>query len=84
MEVKKVIIRRPVSTTDKVTAMVIISNIDTERFTQLINTKSTTPDEVLFVAKTIATFDNAAKLLGFNGLNDMIEFAKIYGADAVM
>lgn len=84
MEVKKIIIRRPVSTTDKVMAMTIIAAVDTERFTQLINTKSTTPDEVLFVAKTIATFDNAAKLLGFNGLNDMIEFTKIYGAEAIM
>lgn len=84
MEVKKVIVRKPVAAKDEVKAMLIFSEVNVGRFTQLINKKNSTPEEALFVAETVCALNEAAKLLGFQDLNDMIEFTKIYGAEAIV
>lgn len=85
MEVKRIIIRRPVSDADKLRALTIVANIDMARFTQLISpdNHSHSLDDILFVTKTIAAMDNASKLFGFSSMTDFADFMKIYGVDAL-
>ncbi len=85
MEIQNVIVRKPVSITNKLEAAAILSSIDISKFP-----KSTEEIDALPLAKKVevmriaAELDHAAKLLGFLGVKEMTDFTNMYGPEALI
>ena len=66
MEIQKIVIRRPVSTKDKLKGLAIIMSIDMSKFPKTIDAINSLPfdkqREAFYIAVKI---DRAARLLGF-------------------
>lgn len=85
MEIQKIVIRRPVSTEDKLKGLAIIMSVYMSKFPTTIDAVKSLPFnkqfEVFYAAVKI---DSAARLLGFLGVQDMITFIDMYGPDSLL
>lgn len=79
MEIKSVIIRKPISESDHTLGLLILGTVDTKR----METIKKPEDDVPFVLQTIWQVDKAAKYLGFSNYNDMIEFVEMFGPESL-
>ena len=85
MEIQKIVIRRPVSTEDKLKGLAIIMTVDMSKFPKTIDAIKSLPfDKQLEVFYTAIKIDSAARLLGFLGVQDMITFIDMYGPDSLL
>ena len=85
MEIKKIVIRRPVSTDDKLKGLAIIMSIDMTKFPKTIDTIKSLPfDKQREVFYTAVKIDRAARLLGFLSVQDMTTFIDMYGPDSLL
>ena len=84
MEVTRVIVKKQVPITDKLTAMSIISALNLQELKELTNKQDKTFEDVAKIAQYIVDFDRASQLMGFKNCQDLIDFATIYGAEAIM
>lgn len=84
MEIQKIVIRRPVSTDDKLKGLAIIMSVDMSKFPKTINNIKSLPfnkqREAFYMAVKI---DRAARLLGFLSVRDMTTFIDMYGPDSL-
>ena len=85
MEIQKIVIRRPVSTDDKLKGLAIIMSVDMAKFPKTIDAAKSLPldkqREAFYMA---AKIDSAARLLGFLSVRDMITFIDMYGPDSLL
>ena len=85
MEIKKIVIRRPVSIDDKLKGLAIIMSVDVSKFPKTIDAAKSLPfdkqREAFYMA---AKIDSAARLLGFLNVRDMITFIDMYGPDSLL
>ena len=85
MEIKKIVIRRPVSIDDKLKGLAIIMSIDISKFPKTIDAAKSLPfdkqREAFYMA---AKIDSAARILGFLNVRDMITFIDMYGPDSLL
>lgn len=85
MEIQKIVIRRPVSTDDKLKGLAIIMSVDMAQFPKTIDAVKSLPfdkqREAFYMAVKI---DRAARLLGFLSVRDMITFIDMYGPDSLL
>lgn len=85
MEIQKIVIRRPVSTEDKVKGLAIITSVDMAKFPKTIDAiKSLSFDKQREVFYTAVKIDRAARLLGFLNVRDMTTFIDMYGPDSLL
>jgi hypothetical protein len=85
MEIQKIVIRRPVSTDDKLKGLAIIMSIDMTKFPKTIDTIKSLPfDKQREVFYTAVKIDRAARLLGFLSVQDMTTFIDMYGPDSLL
>lgn len=85
MEIQKIVIRRPVSTKDKIKGLGIIMSIDMSKFPKTIDAIKSLPfDKQREVFYTAVKIDRAARLLGFLGVRDMTTFIDMYGPDSLL
>lgn len=84
MEIQKIVIRRPVSTEDKVKGLAIITSVDMAKFPKTIDAIKSLPfDKQREVFYTAVKIDRAARLLGFLNVRDMATFIDMYGPDSL-
>ena len=85
MEIQKIVIRRPVSTDDKLKGLAIIMSVDMAKFPKTIDAAKSLPldkqREAFYMA---AKIDSAARLLGFLNVRDMATFIDMYGPDSLL
>ena len=85
MEIQKIVIRRPVSTDDKLKGLAIIMSVDVSKFPKTIDDAKSLPfDKQREVFYTAVKIDSAARLLGFLSVFDMITFIDVYGPDSLL
>ncbi len=85
MEIQKIVIRRPVSTEDKVKGLAIITSVDMAKFPKTIDAIKSLPfDKQREVFYTAVKIDRAARLLGFLNVRDMTTFIDMYGPDSLL
>lgn len=85
MEIQKIVIRRPVSTEDKLKGLAIIMSVDMSKFPKTIDAiKSLSIDKQREVFYTAVKIDRAARLLGFLSVQDMTTFIDMYGPDSLL
>lgn len=84
MEIQKIVIRRPVSTEDKLKGLAIIMSVDIAKFPKTIDAIKSLPfDKQREVFYTAVKIDRAARLLGFLNVQDMTTFIDMYGPDSL-
>lgn len=84
MEIQKIVIRRPVSTDDKLKGLAIIMSVDMSKFPKTIDAIKSLPFDKQREAFNIAVkIDCAARLLGFLSVRDMTTFIDMYGPDSL-
>ena len=84
MEIQKIVIRRPVSTEDKLKGLAIIMSVDMSKFPKTMDAiKSLSFDKQREIFYTAVKIDRAARLLGFLSVRDMITFIDTYGPDSL-
>lgn len=85
MEIKKIVIRRPVSIDDKLKGLAIIMSIDISKFPKTIDAAKSLPfdkqREAFYMA---AKIDSAARILGFLNARDMATFIDMYGLESLL
>ena len=69
---------------DKMTAASIISSLNLQELKELTNKQDKTFEDVAKIAQYIVDFDRASQLMGFKNCQDLIDFATIYGTEAIM
>lgn len=85
MEIQKIVIRRPVSTEDRLKGLAIIMSVDMSKFPKTIDAVKSLPfDKQREAFYTAAKIDRAARLLGFLSVRDMITFIDMYGPDSLL
>ena len=84
MEVTRVIIKKQVPIADKLTAVSIISALNLQELKELTNKQDKTLEDAAKIAQCIVDFDKASRLMGFKNCQDLIDFANIYGIEAIM
>lgn len=85
MEIQKIVIRRPVSTKDKLKGLAIIMSIDMSKFPKAIDAiKSLSFDKQLEAFNIAVKIDRAARLLGFLSVRDMTTFIDMYGPNSLL
>lgn len=85
MEIQKIVIRRPVSTEDRLKGLAIIMSVDMAKFPKTIDAIKSLPfDKQREVFYTAVKIDRAAKLLGFLSVRDMTTFIDMYGPDSLL
>jgi len=84
MEVSRVIVRQQVSKSYKMAGIAIISALNVEELAPLMDKKDRTLEDATQLAQILIQFDRAAKFMGFKNCQDMMDFAEIYGADALL
>lgn len=85
MEIQKIVIRRPVSTEDKLKGLAIIMSVDMSKFPKTIDAiKSLSIDKQREIFYTAVKIDRAARLLGFLSVRDMTTFIDMYGPDSLL
>lgn len=84
MEVTRVIIKKYVPMADQLTAVSIISAFNLQELKELTNKQDKTFEDAAKIAQYIVDFDRASQLMGFKNCQDLIDFAKIYGIEAIM
>lgn len=84
MEIQKIVIRRPVSTEDKLKGLAIIMSVDMSKFPKTMDAiKSLSFDKQREIFYTAVKIDRAARLLGFLSVQDMTTFIDMYGPDSL-
>lgn len=84
MEIQKIVIRRPVSTEDKLKGLAIIMSVDMSKFPKTMDAiKSLSFDKQREIFYTAVKIDRAARLLGFLSVRDMTTFIDMYGPDSL-
>ncbi len=84
MEIQKIVIRRPVSTEDKLKGLAIIMSVDMSKFPKTMDAiKSLSFDKQREIFYTAVKIDRTARLLGFLSVQDMTTFIDIYGPDSL-
>lgn len=84
MEIQKIVIRRPVSTEDKLKGLAIIMSVDMSKFPKTIDAIKSLPFDKQREAFDIAVkIDHAARLLGFLSVRDMTTFIDMYGPNSL-
>lgn len=85
MEIQKIVIRRPVSTEDKLKGLAIIMSVDMSKFPKTIDAVKSLPldkqREAFYMA---AKIDHAARILGFLNVRDMATFIDMYGSESLL
>lgn len=85
MEIQKIVVRRPVSTDDKLKGLTIIMSVDMSKFPKTIDeVKSLSFDKQRDAFYTAVKLDRAARLLGFLSVRDMTTFIDMYGPDSLL
>ena len=85
MEIQKIVIRRPVSTEDRLKGLAIIMSVDMSKFPKTIDAVKSLPfDKQREAFYTAVKIDSAARLLGFLSVRDMITFIDMYGPDSLL
>ena len=85
MEIQKIVIRRPVSTEDRLKGLAIIMSVDMSKFPKTIDAVKSLPfDKKREAFYTAVKIDRAARLLGFLNVRDMITFIDMYGPDSLL
>lgn len=84
MEVTRVIVKKQMTMSDKLSAVSILSALNIEELTTIANKKDKELKDAIRLAQMVVQFDRAAELLGFKDCQDMIDFAKIYGVKALL
>ena len=85
MEIQKIVIRRPVSTEDRLKGLAIIMSVDMSKFPKTIDAVESLPfDKQREAFYTAVKIDRAARLLGFLSVRDMITFIDMYGPDSLL
>lgn len=84
MEVTRVIVKKQVPITDKSIAMSIISALNLQELKELTNKQDKTFEDVAKIAQYIVDFNRASQLMGFKNCQDLVDFATIYGTEAIM
>ena len=85
MEIQNIVIRRPVSTEDKLKGLAIIMSVDMSKFPKTINAVKSLPfNKQCEVFYTAVKIDSAARLLGFLSVQDMSTFIAMYGPDSLL
>lgn len=85
MEIQKIVVRRPVSTDDKLKGLALIMSIDMSKFPKTIDTIKSLPfDKQRELFYTAVKIDHAARLLGFLSVRDMTTFIDMYGPDSLL
>lgn len=85
MDVKKVIVRKPVSDANKRTGIKLICSTDVQKIQGMLrNFAESSDEEKMCCMHIIVALDTAAHLLGFCTLLDLLDFISIYGPDALL
>ena len=85
MEIQKIVVRRPVSTDDKLKGLAIIMSIDMSKFPKTIDAIKSLPfDKQREIFYTAVKIDRAARLLGFLSVRDMTTFIDMYGPNSLL
>lgn len=85
MEIQKIVIRRPVSTEDRLKGLAIIMSVDMSKFPKTIDAVKSLPfDKQREAFYTAVKIDRAARLLGFLSVHDMATFVDMYGPDSLL
>lgn len=85
MEIQKIVIRRPVSTEDKLKGLAIIMSVDMSKFPKTVDEVKSLPfDKQREAFYTAIKLDRAARLLGFLGVRDMTTFIDMYGPNSLL
>ena len=85
MEIQKIVIRRPVSTEDKLKGLAIITSVDMAKFPKTIDAAKSLPlDKQREAFYTAVKIDIAARLLGFLSVQDMSTFIDMYGPNSLL
>ena len=85
MEIQKIVVRRPVSTDDKLKGLAIIMSIDMSKFPKTIDeVKSLSFDKQREAFYTAVKLVRAARLLGFLSVRDMTTFIDMYGPNSLL
>lgn len=80
MDIKRVIVRKPVSDADKEAGMSLIRSTDMSKIPDTIrNFMKATDEEKMQCMHVIVKLDTAAKMLGFQNLLDLSDFLSMYG-----
>lgn len=80
MDIKRVIVRKPVSDADKKAGMNLIRSTDMSKIPDTIrNFMKATDEEKMQCMHVIVNLDTAAKMLGFQNLLDLSDFLSMYG-----
>ncbi len=84
MEVTRVIVKKHMTMSDKLSAVSILSALNIEELTTIANKKDKELKDAIRLAQMVVQFDRAAELFGFKDCQDMIDFVKIYGVNALL
>lgn len=85
MDIKKVIVRRPVSNASKKAGIKLICSMDVPKIQGMTqNFAELSDEEKMNCMHVIVALDMAARLLGFCTLIDLLDFISIYGPDALL
>lgn len=81
MEIKNVIVRKPVSVADAAAGLFIIMSLDNERLGKCSPRESI--HDWAFALGAYIKANQAAKLLGFDSFDSMQTFTEMFGIDAL-
>lgn len=85
MDVKRVIVRKPVTVADKLKGMEIIRTTDMSKIPGTVrNFVESSDKEKMNCLHVVVALDTAARLLGFCTLLDLSDFISMYGPDALL
>lgn len=85
MNIKRVIVRKPVSDANKKAGIKLICSMDVPKIQGMLqNFAESSDEEKMNCMCIIMALDTAAHLLGFCTLIDLLDFISIYGPDALL
>ena len=85
MDIKRVIVRKPVSDANKKAGIKLICSMDVQKIQGMLrNFSESSDEEKMNYMHIIVALDTAAHLLGFCKFLDLLDFISIYGPDALL
>lgn len=82
MEIKKIIVRKPTTFSDKYAGLAIIMSIDAEKMGKLH--PQTIAQDAMYALEVLDKLGRASKLLGFDSFDSMKMFIDTFGTDALI
>lgn len=82
MEIKKIIVRKSTTPSDKYVGMALIMSIDAEKLGKLH--PQTFVQDAMYALEVLDKLNQASKLLGFDSFDSMKAFIDMFGVNALM